>query len=116
MRWARAVRISRPKGYAGLILTYGLATSALLLLALGGTTFGWTLVAITTLVRFAAAIFAGVILMQDHALLKSLWCVPLRDWVGFLVWLFSFSGNKIYWRGQRFIVRRDGTITPSTST
>jgi ceramide glucosyltransferase len=116
LRWARAVRISRPKGYAGLILTYGLATSMLLLLALGGTLFGWTLVAIITLVRFAAAIFAGVVLMRDRTLLKSLWLVPLRDWLGFLVWLFSFGGNQIYWRGQRFVVRRDGTITPLTST
>ncbi len=112
LRWARAVRISRPKGYAGLILTHGLATSLLLLLALGGTTFGWMLAALTILLRFATAIFAGVMLMKDRALLKYLWLVPVRDLIGFGVWLVSFGGNEIRWRGHRFVVRRSGKIEP----
>lgn len=112
LRWARAVRISRPKGYAGLILTYGLATSLLLLMALGFTNFGWTLVGLTFLLRFVAAIFAGVILMQDRVLLKYLWLIPVRDLMGFGVWLVSFVGNEIRWRGHRFVVRRSGKIEP----
>lgn len=115
LRWGRAVRISRPKGYAGLILTYGLATSLLLLWALGGTTFGWGLVTLTFLLRFVTALFAGVVLMQDRALLKYLWLVPLRDWFGFLVWLVSFGGNEIYWRGHRFVVLRNGKIKPAVT-
>ncbi len=114
LRWARAVRISRPKGYAGLILTHGLATSLLLLLTLGVTTFGWTLVALTLLLRFIAAIFAGVVLMQDRVLLKYLWLVPIRDLMGFGVWIVSFVGKEIRWRGNRFIVRRSGKIEPVT--
>ncbi len=116
LRWGRAVRISRPKGYAGLILTYGLATSLLLLWALGGTAFGWALVALTFLVRFITALFAGVVLMQDRVLLKYLWLVPLRDGLGFLVWLVSFVGNEIHWRGHRFVVLRNGKIKPVTSS
>ena len=112
LRWGRAVRISRPKGYAGLILTYGLVTAFLLLLALGGAAFGWALVALTILLRFTTAIFAGVMLMQDRVLLKYLWLVPLRDGLGFLIWLVSFGGNQIYWRGHRFVVLRDGKIKP----
>ncbi len=112
LRWARAVRISRPKGYAGLILTYGLATSLLLLLVLGGTAFGWALVALTLLLRFVAAIVAGVVLMKDRVLLKYLWLVPIRDLMGFGVWVVSFVGKEISWRGNRFIVRRSGKIEP----
>lgn len=115
LRWGRAVRISRPKGYAGLILTYGLATSPLLLWALGGTALGWILLAFTIVLRFATALFVGVVLMQDRALLKFLWLVPLRDWLGFLVWLASFAGNEIYWRGHRFVVLRDGKIKPAVT-
>ena len=114
LRWSRAVRISRPKGYAGLILTHGLATSLLLLLALGFTAFGWGLFGITAFLRFAVAIHAGVVLLRDRVLLKSLWLVPLRDGLGFLVWLVSFSGNQITWRGHRFTVLRDGKIRPVT--
>jgi ceramide glucosyltransferase len=112
LRWARAVRISRPKGYAGLILTHGLATSFLLLIALGGTTFGWRLAVLTVVLRLAAAILAGVVLMKDRVLLKSLWLVPVRDLIGFGVWLVSFGGNEIRWRGHRFVVRRSGKIEP----
>ena len=114
LRWARSVRISRPKGYAGLILTHGLATSLGLLLLLGITAFGWVIVALTVLLRFAAAIFVGVVLMKDQVLLKSLWLVPVRDLIGFGVWLMSFGGNEIYWRGHRFVVRRSGKIEPIT--
>jgi ceramide glucosyltransferase len=112
LRWARAVRISRPKGYAGLILTHGLATSLLLLMALDFTAFGWALAAGTILLRFAVALFAGVVLMKDRVLLKYLWLVPVRDLIGFAVWLVSFGGNEIRWRGHRFVVRRSGKIEP----
>ncbi len=115
LRWGRAVRISRPKGYAGLILTYGLATSLLLLWALGGTALGWGLLAFTIVLRFATALFVGAVLMQDRVLLKFLWLVPLRDWLGFLVWLASFAGNEIDWRGHRFVVLRDGKIKPAVT-
>ncbi|HEX4950339.1 MAG TPA: bacteriohopanetetrol glucosamine biosynthesis glycosyltransferase HpnI [Blastocatellia bacterium] len=114
LRWARAVRISRPKGYAGLVLTHGLATSLLLLLALGFTAVGWTLVALTFLLRFVTALWAGVVLMQDRVLLRYLWLVPIRDLIGFGVWLVSFGGNEIRWRGHRFVVRRSGKIEPIT--
>ena len=114
LRWARAVRISRPKGYAGLILTHGVATSLLLLWALGVSAFGWAMVALTLLLRFVAAIFAGVVLMQDRVLLKYLWLVPIRDLMGFGVWIVSFFGKEIRWRGNRFIVQRSGKIEPVT--
>ena len=114
LRWARAVRISRPKGYAGLILTYGLATSLLLLFAVGFTPFGWWLVGSVLLLRFAAAIYGGVILLEDRALLKNLWLVPLRDLLGFGVWVAGFLGQEISWRGRRFVVLPSGKIEPVT--
>ncbi|MBS1811004.1 MAG: bacteriohopanetetrol glucosamine biosynthesis glycosyltransferase HpnI [Acidobacteria bacterium] len=112
LRWGRAVRVSRPKGFAGLILTYGIATSLLLLATLGFSAFGWALVGITVLARFLVAFVCGVILMRDQVLLKYLWLVPVRDLLGFGVWIASLSGKEIYWRGHRFIVQPSGKIEP----
>lgn len=112
LRWGRAVRVSRPKGFAGLILTYGLATSLLLLIALGFSAFGATLVGVTLLARFATASYCGVVLMQDRVLLKYLWLVPLRDLLGFGVWVASLAGRQIHWRGHRFVVMKSGKIKP----
>ncbi len=112
LRWGRAVRVSRPKGFAGLILTYGVATSLLLLVALGFSAFGWVLVALTLLVRLSTAVYSGVVLLRDGVLLKYLWLVPVRDLLGFGVWVASWLGKEIHWRGQRFIVKRSGKIEP----
>lgn len=112
LRWGRAVRVSRPKGFAGLILTYGVATSLLLLVALGGSPFGWLMLASAWLLRLLAAFYCGVVLMQDRVLLRYLWLVPLRDLLGFGVWLASFIGSQIHWRGHRFVVLRSGKIKP----
>jgi ceramide glucosyltransferase len=116
LRWGRAVRVSRPKGFAGLILTYGLATSLLLLVALGFSAIGWALVGIMLLVRLVTAVYSGVLLLRDTVLLKFLWLVPLRDLLGFGVWVASFVGQEIDWRGHRFIVHRSGKIEPIPET
>lgn len=112
LRWGRAVRVSRPKGFAGLILTYGVATSLLLLLALGGSGFGWLMLASAWLLRLLTALYCGVGLLRDRVLLRYLWLVPLRDLLGFGIWVASFVGNQIQWRGQRFIVLPGGKIKP----
>lgn len=114
LRWGRAVRVSRPKGFAGLILTYGMATSLLLLVSLGFSAFGWIVVGSTLLLRFLTSFYCGVVLMNDHVLLKYLWLVPLRDLLGFGVWVASFFGSEIHWRGHRFLVLRSGKIKPVT--
>ena len=112
LRWGRSVRVSRPKGFAGLILTYGLATSLILLALLNFSSFGWAMVALTFFIRFVTAFFGGVVLMKDVTLLKFFWLIPLRDWLGFGIWLASFIGKTIEWRGSRFVVERSGKIEP----
>ena len=112
LRWGRAIRISRPRGYFGLILTYGMATSLLLLIALGFSTFGWAMAGLTLLIRLLTAFYCGVFLLKDSALLKYLWLVPLRDLLGFGIWTASFFGQKIQWRGATFVVMPDGKIKP----
>ena len=36
--------------------------------------------------------------------------LPLQDILGFGFWIAGFFGNSIHWRGQRYILNRDGTV------
>jgi hypothetical protein len=36
--------------------------------------------------------------------------LPLQDLLGFAFWVAGFFGNSIHWRGQRYILNRDGTV------
>jgi len=112
LRWARAVRVSRPKGYAGLILSYGTTTSLLLLLALSFSVFGFVLTGLVYSIRLIAACLIGINAMQDRALIRDFWLIPLRDWLGFAIWAAGFIGNRIQWRGTTFRVLRGGKIQP----
>jgi len=112
LRWGRSTRISRPKGYAGLILTYGTATALLALIALKFSAFGWAVLGVTLAVRLLTAWAMGVVGLGDRTLAKYLWLVPLRDLIGFGIWVASFVGDEIQWRGTTFQVLPGGKIRP----
>jgi ceramide glucosyltransferase len=110
LRWNKAVRLSRPKGYAGLILTYGIVTSFLLLMSLKFSSSALILFLSTIVVRLLTAVFGGVILMKDTTLLKNIWLLPIRDFIGFGVWLAGLFGNKVEWRGVKYSLTKDGKL------
>ncbi len=112
LRWGRSMRISRPKGYAGLILTYGTATSLLLLLALKFSAFGWLMFGLTMTLRMLTAWCFGVVALKDYVLMRNFLLIPLCDLLGFALWSFSFFGDKIQWRGTTFQVLPGGKIKP----
>ncbi len=112
LRWGRSTRISRPWGYRGLILTYGTATALLALLAWQGSVFAWWLLAVTLFIRALPAFVVGVIGLQDYALGKWFWLVPLRDLLTFGIWVVSFVGDEIHWRGTNFRVLPGGKLAP----
>ena len=35
---------------------------------------------------------------------------PVKDLLQFALWLGAFAGNTVEWRGQRFHLRKDGTL------
>ncbi|NOT61343.1 MAG: glycosyltransferase [Acidobacteria bacterium] len=112
LRWMRAIRVSRPAGYVGLIVTYGTVTASLALLVNGFSSWAWRLWFVTLALRMLAAFVAGFVALRDRTLLKWFWLVLLRDVLAFVVWLLGFWGNEIEWRGVRMRVLRDGKLTP----
>jgi ceramide glucosyltransferase len=102
LRWARGVRDSRSGGYFGLVLTYGLLWSCIMVAASGGTLWAWVLAGTTLFLRAAVALVVGRSVLHDRHLLRQLWLLPLRDLVAVGVWVASLAGHTVSWRGDRF--------------
>jgi ceramide glucosyltransferase len=102
LRWARTVRDSRFWGYVGLGLTFGLPWALLALIFSRGAAWAWALLACTAVMRFAVAIVFGKYVLKDRQAMRSLALIPVRDLVAMLVWIVSFAGHRIVWRGDHF--------------
>jgi ceramide glucosyltransferase len=114
-RWARCVRVSRPWGYFGLIFTYGVVSSLLLLIFSRASIFAWEILCITWMIRLLMAWVIGVQILKDLAAQKYLLLVPLRDIITFVVWCHGFFGNIIDWRGQRMLLTKEGKLVAITN-
>ena len=102
LRWARTVRDSRFWGYVGLGLTFGLPWAALALIFARGASWAWALFACTAVMRVIVAIVVGRLVLHDRQVVRFLPWVPVRDAFAMLVWIVSFAGHKIVWRGDQF--------------
>jgi ceramide glucosyltransferase len=105
LRWNRSTRRSRPAGYVGQVFTHPLPL-ALLLVALSPA--WWPLLAVTAVLRAAAAWATAGQVLHDPLTRRLWWLVPLQDIAGLLVWCAGFFGNTILWRGRKYWLLRDG--------
>ncbi len=112
LRWARTVRDSRPGGYSGMVLTFGLPWALLTLLVSGGAAWGWILFAATVSLRLGLAVTVGGVVLRDRQLFSNLWLLPLRDLIALVVWAAAYAGHTIAWRGDQFILEK-GKLRPA---
>ncbi len=106
LRWARTIRSVDPLGFAGTAITHAVPL-ALLGLLLGGMT------PLAALVPVALTCRAALQMELDRAfrLRKGFyWLGPLRDVVSFAVFVASFFGRGVEWRGHRYGVQADNTL------
>ena len=111
LRWARAVRDSRRWGYAGLALTFGIIWSALAAALANGALWSWLLLGTAATLRVAVAVSVGMNVVGDAAVLQRLYLLPVRDLAALLIWIASFTGHTIDWRGDLFILEK-GKLRP----
>lgn len=110
LRWARTIRDSRFSGYVGMGVTYGLPWAILALILGGGAGWSWGLLALTLVMRAAVAVSVGRGILQDRQVTRWLALLPLRDVIAVIVWLVSFAGHTVTWRGKRFKLQ-NGKLT-----
>jgi ceramide glucosyltransferase len=109
LRWARAVRDSRFWGYLGLGISFGLVWALLTLILADGTAWAWELLGVTALLRFAVAFVVGRRILRDRHVVRCLPLIPFRDVLAMLVWMTSFAGHTVSWRGEVFTLQ-DGKL------
>lgn len=110
LRWARTIRDSRFSGYVGMGITYGLPWAILALLLARGAAWAWGLLAIVAAMRCAVALSVGRGALQARQVTPGLFLLPLRDAIAVMVWLVSFVGHTVTWRGKRFRLQ-NGKLT-----
>jgi ceramide glucosyltransferase len=109
VRWARTVRDARRWGYLGLGVTYSLPWAAATMIASGFALWSFTLLSLVLLARVTVALTVGVGVLRDGQVLRDLWLLPLRDCFALLIWMWSFAGDTVVWRGEAFRLK-DGRI------
>jgi ceramide glucosyltransferase len=108
-RWSRSTRDSRRFGYAGLLFTYGLPWALLNVVACGASLASLALLSLVLLARVALALAVGVGVLNDVQVLRDLWLIVPRDLLALGLWAWSYAGDTVAWRGQRFMLK-DGKL------
>ena len=105
LRWARNIKDRRPAQYLGMIVTFGLPWAILAVLF---RLTWWTclVLGVTVVARFASAIFVGRGVLQDEYVGRDLGLLPVRDFLALALWIASFLGNTVEWRGTLFKLRK----------
>jgi ceramide glucosyltransferase len=112
LRWMQSTRRSRPWGHLGSGLTFAVPFGLLGLLycamrgewVLGGL---WLLGAVVNRWLQAGAI---LIAMGDSEWMHGALIYPLRDFLGWLLWLGSYGGANFYYRGKIYKLKEGGRV------
>ncbi len=111
LRWTRTLRSLDPLGYGGLVITHplplALAAAALQDFAAAGI----ALIALALACRFVVSLQIGAGGVGERGV--SPWLSPLRDLLSAMMYVAGFLPAPIVWRGHRYELQSDGTLTPS---
>ena len=105
LRNARTIASIDPLGYVGSVITHPFAL-AVLAMALGAGEAGFPLAAVALASRLALA----YCMRRRFGMRIDAWLIPVHDLAAFAVYVTSFFGGTVMWRGQRHRVHSDGTL------
>jgi ceramide glucosyltransferase len=112
LRWMQSTRRSRPWGHLGTGLTFAMPYGLLGLL--WGLLSGHPLWGLVWVVAMAMNrwLQAGAILtvLGDPDRLYNALIYPLRDVLGFLLWIGSYGGENFYYRGKVYKLKEGGRV------
>jgi ceramide glucosyltransferase len=99
--------VANPVGFFFTWLVRGVPFAGLY--ALSGGLGCWLVLAATLTVRLGTTVVTST-LLGDREGIRRLWLLPLRDAAGLFVWLASFLGRRVHWRGRVFVLSGNGMI------
>ena len=111
LRWAKTIRVCRPTGYFfASFCKYGIIPSLAYLFISGFSPLGVILLIAFLSVRIISASIISLKYLKDQNLHLHILFLLLTDILNFIIWCASYSGNKITWRGGKFILKKGGLI------
>jgi ceramide glucosyltransferase len=118
VRWMKSTRYSRPKGHFGSGLTFAVPFGLLGLaggMLAGHPALGWALFAWSIANRVIQSLAIGWGVVCDPRAGSFCWLYPVRDLLGFFLWMASYGSNVIDWRGEKYRLEFGGKMTRVTS-
>jgi ceramide glucosyltransferase len=112
LRWMQSTRRSRPWGHFGSGLTFAMPFGLLGLvwgLLSGHAWLGVIWLAAMVVNRWLQA---GTILrvMGDEGWVRGMLIYPLRDLLGWVLWVGSYGGERFYYRGKIYRLKEGGRV------
>jgi ceramide glucosyltransferase len=115
LRWMKSTRYSRPAGHVGTGLTFAMPFGVLgwiAGMAASAPGVAWILLGAAWINRMIQCVAVGWGVMRDPRALRYCWLYPLRDLLGFGMWMGSFFSRDFQWRGETYCFNPGGRITP----
>ncbi len=108
LRWSRTIRSLDPAGFVGSAVTHPIPWATLALIWSGFDVAAQGMLVGAVASRLLLQLFvAHAIGARPNGLILG----PVRDYAAFLVFLLSFWPGSVDWRGHRFALKPDGTMT-----
>jgi ceramide glucosyltransferase len=112
-RWMTVMRLMRPWGHFGLILTWGLPWSFIAIAVHPSAATAVFFLGIYAALRIAMALLIGTYGMKQKNIWSKIPLIPVWDAVAFGIWLASFTRSTIRWRGVNYTIRNGMLVLPS---
>jgi ceramide glucosyltransferase len=109
LRWGRTIRVCQPLAYFFSILSNA-TLWPMLWVCVERTEQAVVFACVCLFVRIATALDQQRMLTRTRPRMENGIIVLLKDVLQFAIWLLSFLGSRIEWRGERMRLRRDGTL------
>jgi len=108
LRWVRAVCILQPIGHALSLITHTVPMTLVAALLAHAESWSWMMPCAALVLRLVIHVIAsrasGIHCTPFRLLL------PLREATSFAVWLGSYFGRHVHWRGRIFAVHQNGNM------
>jgi ceramide glucosyltransferase len=112
-RWMTVMRLMRPWGHFGLILTWGLPWSLIAIAIHPTTATAAFFLGTYAALRIAMAMLIGTYGMKQKGIIAKIPLIPIWDAVAFGIWLASFTRSTIRWRGVNYTIRNGMLVLPN---